>query len=421
MQQIANRPTQGISSSQTKRGAQTKDVVIIGAGPYGLSVAACLQGAGIEPYMIGQPMSFWKDNMPGGMILRSRQEASNIAAPQKHLSLKAYQREIGRKLDDPLRVEDFIAYGNWFQRQIAPKLDTRQVENVSRDESGFELTMEDGDRIRAKSVVLALGIGLFWSRPEQFASIPRELAPHSSDLSDLAQFRGRRVTVIGRGQSALEYAAILHECGADVEIVTRGPEIRYRPFPWRKHLFRVMTSGPLLPFSHKVFPPTDLGDIKTCRMMADPEKFRSQSPEVQQKLIDDCRKPVGAYWLEPRLAGVRSRTDASVTNAEVAGDGVKITLTDGTVDTVDRVVLATGYRIDVNKYHLLDSSLRQQLQKTPDGYPVLTTGLETSIPGLYMAGVIGEKTLGPTLRFVTGTSNAGPRLAADIAGRRANA
>jgi thioredoxin reductase len=106
-----------------------------------------------------------------------------------------------------------------------------------------------------------------------------------------------------------------------------------------------------------------------------------------------------------------------VERVELAEKRVKITLSDGTTTRVDRVVLGTGYRIDVSKYEMVEPSLRREIQ-TADGYPVLTTGLETSVKGLYMAGVVGEKTLGPTLRFVTGTSNAGPRIAAAITGRQ---
>ena len=172
-----------------RRPVQTKEVVVIGAGPYGLSTAAHLQDAGVEPYVIGQSMAFWKRNMPGGMLLRSKSEASNIAAPQKHLSITAYEKASGGKIADPLPIEDFIAYGEWFQKQVVPHLDTRQVRNVSHDQDVFELTLDDGERMHAKSVILALGIGPFFYRPEQYAGIPRELAPHSSDLSDLAPRR----------------------------------------------------------------------------------------------------------------------------------------------------------------------------------------------------------------------------------------
>jgi thioredoxin reductase len=362
-------------------------------------------------------MAFWKQNMPGGMLLRSKSEASNIDAPQKHLSIAGYEKAIGRKIADPLPIEDFIAYGEWFQKQAAPRLDTRQVQNVSHDGSIFELTFADGEKVQTKSVVLALGIGLFFHRPEQFAGIPRELAPHSSDLNDFSQFRGKRVAVIGKGQSALEYAALLHENHAEVEILTRAPALIFRPFAWRKHIFRKLTSGPLLGLSYRIIPPTDLGDVWTARKMANPDLFRRQSREDQQALLNACARPIGAYWLERRLEGVRLRTNVSVRGAAIAKTGLNLELSDGTTDHVDFAVLATGYKIDVSKYRILDDSLKQYVQQTPDGYPVLNTGLQTTVDGLYMAGVIAEKTLGPTLRFVTGTSNAGPRLAAAIAGK----
>ncbi len=148
--------------------------------------------------------------------------------------------------------------------------------------------------------------------------------------------------------------------------------------------------------------------------MADPEKFRRQSPEMQEKLIGACTRPIGAYWLEPRLKNVTIKTRLSVSGVEQVNGKLKLTFSDGATDQVDAVVLATGYKIDISKYGILEDSLQRDVQQTPDGYPVLTTGLQTTVPGLYMAGVIAEKTLGPTLRFVTGTSNAGPRVAAAI-------
>jgi thioredoxin reductase len=397
---------------------QTKEVVIIGAGPYGLSAAAHLRSVGIEPHVIGRPMSFWKDSMPGNMLLRSKCEASNIDAPQKHLSIKGFERVARRKFPDPLPIEDFIEYGNWFQKQVAPNLERRLVRNLSRNNGGFEITIEDGEKLLAHSVVLALGIGFFLTKPQEFGGISSEMAPHSSELSDLSKFKGRRVAVLGKGQSALEYAAILHENGANVVIITRAPQLAYRPFAWRKNLFRTLTSGPLLPFSHMVFPPTDLGTIKTARVMADPEKFRRQTPETQAQLLKDCARPVGAYWLEPRLKGVQLRTSVTVRSVEVNGEGLKLSLSDGSMEQVDRIVLATGYKIDISRYDILDDVLKKNVQQTSDGYPVLQTSLETSVPGLFMTGVVGERTLGPTLRFVTGTNNAGPRLSAALIGKR---
>jgi thioredoxin reductase len=397
---------------------EKKDVVIVGAGPYGLSMAAYLGDAGVEPYVIGQPLAFWKRYMPKGMLLRSGIEASSIAAPRNRLSLVAYERATGTKFRAPIPIKDFIAYGEWFQAQVAPTLDTRSVRSVSQNGSGFDLTLEDGDRVHARSVVLALGIGLFTYRPEHFARIPSELAPHSSELSDPAEFRDKRVAVIGAGQSALEHAALLHEDKADVEILTRSAGPEYLAYPWRRKLFRTLTPGPLTPFSYRVFPPTDLGGFRTVRTIADPEKFKRKSPAVQEALAREVTKPIGAYWLPSRLRNVRVRTGVNVESVSTVQNGLKLALSDGSTTWVDRVVLATGYRVDIAKYHILDEALRRNIQRTPDGYPSLTMNLQTSIKGLYMVGVVAERALGPTLRFVTGTSNAGPRLTAAITGRR---
>src|SRR5947208_2738099 len=133
---------------------KSKEVVVIGAGPYGLSTAAYLKAANLNPYVIGQPMTFWKDNMPRGMCLRSTPEASRIAAPQKQFSMQAFERVLGRKLPEPVPVEDFVAYGEWFQKQVVPDLDTRHVQNLARNGNGFLLTFKDGAELHAKSVVL---------------------------------------------------------------------------------------------------------------------------------------------------------------------------------------------------------------------------------------------------------------------------
>ncbi|MGA8763380.1 MAG: NAD(P)-binding domain-containing protein, partial [Candidatus Sulfotelmatobacter sp.] len=262
---LSKSSVMAVSSPPVRRAVPTKEVVIVGAGPYGLSAAAYLQDAGVEPYVIGQSMAFWKKNMPGGMLLRSKNEASNIAAPQKHLSIAAYEKSLRRKIADPVPIEDFIRYGDWFQKQVAPNLDTRRVQKLSYDGNIFELTLDDGERFHAKSVVVALGIGPFSHRPEQFAGIPRELAPHSSELRDFSQFRNKRVAVVGKGQSALEYAALLHEKHAQVQVLTRASALVFRPFAWRKHIFRKLTSGPLLGLSYRIIPPTDLGDVRTAR------------------------------------------------------------------------------------------------------------------------------------------------------------
>ena len=57
--------------SKTSAAAKTTDVLIIGAGPFGICLAAHVQKLGLDYLMVGKPMEFWKKHMPAGMYLRS--------------------------------------------------------------------------------------------------------------------------------------------------------------------------------------------------------------------------------------------------------------------------------------------------------------------------------------------------------------
>ena len=192
-------------------------VAIIGAGPYGLAAAAHLRDAGVVTRIFGEPMGFWRGHMPRGMCLISPRKASDIASPRGAFSLDAYAAEQGRALTWPLPLEDFIAYGQWFQRRAVPDLDRRLVRWVEGGAGRFRLILEDGESLHAQCVVIATGLGPFASRPAPFADLPRDLVSHSADHNDLGTFAGRRVAVIGAGQSAIMSAVLLREAGAVVE------------------------------------------------------------------------------------------------------------------------------------------------------------------------------------------------------------
>ena len=69
------------------------DVAIVGAGPYGLSVAAHLRRSGRSVRQFGLPMHLWRANMPRGMFLKSQGFASNLSDPAAALTLAAFCRE----------------------------------------------------------------------------------------------------------------------------------------------------------------------------------------------------------------------------------------------------------------------------------------------------------------------------------------
>src|SRR3954469_11655300 len=201
------------------------DIAVVGAGPYGLAAAAEMGAAGREVRVFGEPLRFWETKTPIDMVLRSPYLGSDIGA-RPGLTLRDYERESRRALAVPIPVDRFIDYGKWFQERAVPDVDRRAVRTIEPNGAGFRITLED-QVYAAGRVVVAAGVGTFARRPPCFAALGPELVSHTMDHHDLAAFAGRRVAVIGGGQSALESAALLHELGADVEVLVRNRNVRW--------------------------------------------------------------------------------------------------------------------------------------------------------------------------------------------------
>ena len=151
------------------------EITIVGAGPYGLALAAHLPKISGLPFRIfGEPMAFWRDFMPKGMYLRSAWRACYIADPQNEFKLEAYQAATGEKISAPVPLEKFVSYGRWFQEQVVPDVDPRQVAWIERKGSGFQLKLRDGSSQETKRVVVATGISSFaWCPPSLRIFLPR--------------------------------------------------------------------------------------------------------------------------------------------------------------------------------------------------------------------------------------------------------
>jgi cation diffusion facilitator CzcD-associated flavoprotein CzcO len=182
--------------------SQSCHVAVVGAGPYGLSSASYLWAAGVETRVFGEPMAFWQHQMPTGMCLCSNWEASHVADPKRELTLDAYCRQKGNHISKPIPLDRFIDYGRWYQCRAVRDLEKRNVLKIDLDTRGFKVILADGEEFTSKRVVVATGINNFANRLAQFTGIPSELDSHTSEHDDLRKFKGRRVVVIGAGQSA---------------------------------------------------------------------------------------------------------------------------------------------------------------------------------------------------------------------------
>ncbi len=395
--------------------ADDPPIVIVGAGPNGLAAVAHLRHAGLSAVCFGRPLEAWSDHMPAGMLLRSRRRSSHIADPRRALTIDAYERAEDRVVGRlGLSLEEFIDYGRWFQRQAVPDADRREVTQVARRNGAFHVRLQDGEELEASRVVVAAGLGSFINCPVPFDALPSSVCSHAYEHSDLRGFRGRRVAVIGSGQSALESAALLHEAGAAVEVLVRGESIYWLAGDPATDSAQPAWRRWILPISP---PPTDVGGRVTGWIAAAPDVFRRIPRRLQPELAFRCIRPAGAGWLRPRLADVTISYGRQVIAAEEVDGEVTLDVDDGSQRIVDHVLLGTGYKIDVRRYPFLAPELAAELQLA-DGYPVLGPGLESSVAGLHFMGAPAAYSFGPIMRFVVGTWYAAPALTRRAAGRR---
>ncbi|MBV8115460.1 MAG: NAD(P)/FAD-dependent oxidoreductase, partial [Silvibacterium sp.] len=209
-------------------------VVIVGAGPYGLSIAAHLRAAGVKFQIFGKPMYTWREQMPKGMLLKSDGFASDLSTPESIYTLRHHCAEQGIEYDDtrvPVKLNTFISYGLAFQKRMVPELDTRLVTQIEEADCGFRLRLEEGETVYASHVVLAVGISHFAYTPPMFLGLGPEFVTHSSQHSDPALLQGRTVGVIGAGASALDLAGLLKDAGVDVSVMARRAAVRFHDHP----------------------------------------------------------------------------------------------------------------------------------------------------------------------------------------------
>ncbi len=384
------------------------EVAVIGAGPHGLSAATHLRRAGVRAQVFGGPMAFWR-SMPEGMMLRSNLSATNVIEPIGPLSLASYAGATGVQLVQPLPLSDFISYGSWVQRTAVPDLDERQVTALERTAGGFSLDLDDGERVRARRVVIACGIAPFERMPEGFDRLPPDRISHTAHHHDLRAFGGLRVAVVGGGQSAFECAALMGERGAaQVEILVRAPAVVcLRRHSVKKVLGRL---GPI------VYAPTDVGPLWYSRLVAKPDLFRRLPRGAQGRIANRSIRPACSHFIRVRLGEVRVSTGVEVVGAGADGDALRISLSDGGIREVDHLMFGTGYRVDVTRYAFLGEGILAEMRRV-DGYPVLGRGFESSVPGLHIVGAPAAWSFGPIMRFVSGSWYAGRAVARSIAGR----
>jgi len=371
------------------------DLLIIGAGPFGLAMAAEAQALGIDHLVLGEPMSFWRKHMPAGMILRSACDWH--LDPSDRDTLESFLKTRGQTPTDvePLSLALYLDYAHWFLAQKGIVSRNAHAVRLDQCKGGFRAQLDGGDELGAEHVLLALGFANFaHTPPDQAAIVPAPRRSHSCDCSQPGRFAGLRVLVVGGRQSAFETSVLLAEAGAsEVHICHRHdtPAFILSDWTWVNPMLERMARQP----SWYRGLPHDARDRLNERFWA----------EGRLKL-----EP----WLAPRLQhpAIHIRPRTSIEEVEESASALQVRLSTGVQLEVDHVLFATGYKVDLQRVPLLaDGNLLNRLE-TRDGFPMLDISLQTSVPGLYMTSLPAARDFGLFFAFTSSV-----RTSAQIIGR----
>jgi hypothetical protein len=399
-------------NTNIKSDTGSTNIAIIGAGPYGLSLAAHLKAQGHDFRIFGDPMVMWRKRMPKGMRLKSEGFASSLYDPGGTFTLARYCADNKQPYADvglPVPLHTFTLYGLEFQRRFAPNVENRTVKALRRDAGGFTLTFEDGAVLSARRVVVAVGIGYFAWLPPVLAGISPALVTHSSDHHTLDRFADRKVAVIGAGASAIDVAALLRGVGARPTLVARTDELHFQdPPPPLGKARRLAT--------RLRWPVSGIGNGWKSYLCAElPLLFRAMPESFRLKVVRTHLGPAPCWFTKDEINGhVALRLERSLDRAEPDGDQVNLHLSgpNGAREElrVDHVIAGTGYRASLKRVPFISSELFGEIASVAET-PVLSSRFESSVPGLFFVGALSANTFGPLTRFAFGAGFAAQRVA----------
>lgn len=370
--------------------------LIIGAGPFGLTLAAHLKQQGIDHLVVGKPMEFWEKNMPEGMYLRSGSDWHLDVSGVYTMDAFIEQRGLTTGEVEPIALDFYLEYVRWFLQQTQPSIYSAYVVDLQQMAQGFTAKLDDGTTIEAQNVVVAVGFQYFAFTPDELSALlPKGKFSHTCHAVHLEAFTQKRVLIIGGRQSAFEWTALLQEKGAsEVHVSYRHDTPQFAVAHWDWVMEVVNNIG-----QH----PTWFRELSS----EDKEKYR-------YRLWAEGRLKVEP-WLDERVhhSNVYLHPHTQVIKAELTPvDSVKIELNNGEKLEVDHIITATGYKVETSQVPFLNPNLLSVLQCS-NGFPNLDAHFQSNLPGLFFTSFMAGQDFGPFFGFTIGV-----RTAAQLIGQQ---
>jgi cation diffusion facilitator CzcD-associated flavoprotein CzcO len=351
---------------------ETTGVVVVGAGPSGLAVGACLRKAGLDFVILEKEQTV-------GSSWRRHYERLHLHTIKKYSALpymplpKDYPRYAPRKLV----VEYLDNYAKAFALQ--PRFG-ETVRSIRRD-GGEWLVESTSSSIRAPCVVIASGYNAEPVQPS-FPGIEafKGKVIHARDYANAKPFAGQSVLVIGMGNTGAEVALDLAEQGAHPTISVRGGvhivprELFGIPIQMISMLSAYLPGGGNSPLMLRIVDYA-LGDLSRHGIRRPPGPIaqtrggRARIPVIDVGTVKKIRE--SAITVAPDIR-------------EVTADSV--VFTDGRKIAFDAIIFATGYRANYPDFLQADDAAamlgEKPVNEASQKSGLYFVGLRTSLAGL---------------------------------------
>ena len=388
-------------------------VAIVGAGPYGLSLAAHLNPLGVDYRIFGPCMEAWEKHMPPGMFLKSEGFASDIYAPGKGYRVVDFCQEEQIPYEHiglPVKRATFVEYGNEFQRRHVPSLEQAKIARIGKIQGGFELETFAGERVEAKRVVLAVGISHFPYLPKVLQGPSRAAVSHTFHHGAFNEFRGKQVLVIGAGASAVNASVALNEAGAETSLMARASKVNFhaRSPNHRPWIDRITQPRSTIGIGWRSKAAVDL-----------PLVFHALPEKLRHRVVQRHLGPAPGWFSQAGFEGhVTPHMSCQVQGVWEVGSRVRVRYTDADGATremdTDHVVAGTGFQPLLKSLCFLDAKMAANV-RTANETPDLDSNFGSSVEGLYMTGLASSNNFGPMCRFACGAEFTSKRLSRHLA------